>query len=150
MSGNLAHSTADVIAELLVDLGLGTIYNGSTTVAWQIAINREPDKPDNMITVFDTAGKDNGRIMVNGERQENPGIMIKVRASSNTVGFVKAQTIATTLDAQTNSNASISASNYIIHTVNRTTNVLSLGQDKPNSRREIFSVNATVSLRQIS
>jgi hypothetical protein len=147
MSGNLTHSTANIIQRLLVNLGLGV--RASVGGTWPIGFAREQNSPDNAITVFDTAGKDNGSNMITGERSEHLGIMIKVRATKHSIGWTKAQTIATQLDTvTTNRLVTISGTDYTVYSVRRTTQVLSLGKEEPDNRRNIFSVNATVSLRQ--
>lgn len=149
MSGDLAHSPADIIRYALINASGGTLptNNGS----WPIYCNSEPDSPDNCITIYDTEGRQHGRSMIDGERQEHYGVQVRVRAADPPTGFTKAQDLALLLDKTIiNANVSISSTNYIVYTVSRSGNVISLGYDTPLSKRRLFTMNATISLRQLN
>jgi hypothetical protein len=55
MSGSLDHFPADIIRQLLIDLGVGLDV---TATDWPAFSQKEPDSPDNVITVFDTMGRE--------------------------------------------------------------------------------------------
>lgn len=71
------------IATRLQTLGLGTI---GATSGWAISIAHAPEKPDKLITVYDTGGAApaTGELDVLG-----PALMIRVRAKSYEDGYAK-------------------------------------------------------------
>jgi hypothetical protein len=147
MSGLLTYSPADMVRRLLVALGQGTLPVSETT--WPIYASNEPDTPDNCITVYDTAGKTNGRVHNTGEVQEHHGIMIRIRAVDFTTGWSKAGLISNCIDTSVlNNSLSLDGKTFIIYSITRTGNVLSIGKESPTSRRNLFSLNAVVALRQ--
>ena len=149
MPGTLTHSPADVLRDLLIGLAVGTAPSAAGN--WPIFVAGEPDTPDNCITVYDTAGTLEGRSMIDGEKQEHHGIQIRVRANDYPTGYTKARTVATTLDTSVYQNsASIGASVYVVQSVSRTTDVIPLGKENPLSKRDLFTINALVSLTQTS
>jgi hypothetical protein len=74
MSGSLDHFPADIIRQLLIDLGVGL---GVTATDWPAFSQKEPDSPDNVITVFDTMGRDLGRTNPDMVRSERYGIQVR-------------------------------------------------------------------------
>jgi len=147
MSGALKHSPSDVIQQLLIDLGQGTAVADSG--AWPVYASQTPDTPDSCITVVDTAGQKQGRMMVDGEVQEFPGVQVMVRCANPVTGWTKARAITVALDeGVTNTGVTIDGSVYVVYNVSRSSGPLSLGKDAPNSKRNLFSINATVTLRQ--
>lgn len=147
MSGSLDHSPADVIRYLLISLGLGTLPEDGA--AWPIYCDQEPDRPDNCLTIYNTAGRDNGRVMINGERQEHHGFQVRIRAVTPVVGYPKARAIAVAMDQDVNRDSiTIGYSEYLIHSISRTTDVFSLGEEVPASKRKIYTVNAVATLEQ--
>lgn len=149
MSGSLSLSPADVLRHALVDLGLATLPSDGG--AWPASVSMELDSPDSAIAMYDTVGRQHGREMVGGERQESYGVMIRVRAMTHSTGYAKAQAIAIALDEYlTLRTVTIGAAEFTIYSVSRTSNVLSLGSESPVSSRQVFSVNAVVTLRQVS
>jgi len=148
MSGALDHSPADIVAQLLVDLSLGSDPTGSS--AWPVFVAREPETPDNCITVFGTASKKQGRTMNDGEVQEQHGIQVSVRSGTYPTGFAKARAIAVALDESVRLNTvSLESATYTVYGVSRTSGPLDLGKE-PTTKRNVFTINATVTLRQSS
>ena len=147
MPGVLTHSPADVLRRILIDLGHGTSPSDEGT--WPISVGVELDSPDNTITLYDTVGKQNGRLMTSGERQEKPGIQVRVRAVSHVVGYTRAQLIATQMATNIYLiSIKLDSTTYEVWSVSRTTNVLALGRETPTSKRHLFTVNAIMTLKQ--
>lgn len=148
MSGTLEHTAADVLRYLLVNLGLGTLPTASGS--WPIGVDHEPDKPDNAITIYDTAPKMQGRRMTDGIMQEHYGVQIRVRCIAHATGVAKAQAFVTALDQTIENNSiTVGSDTYIVYAVTRTTGVLSIGRE-PQTNRPLFTINAVVALRQTS
>jgi len=95
MAGTLAHSPAEIVRQLLVDLELGV---NPPSAGWQAYSTSEPTSPDNVITVYDTAGRSHGRDSVINDRQEHHGIQVRVRSATFRDGWLKSNIIAQALD----------------------------------------------------
>lgn len=148
MPGPLTHSPADVIRHLLVNLGGGVLPSAGGS--WPIYVDSEPDTPDSVITLYDTAGIIQGRTHIDGEIQEKHGILVRVRAASHTTGYTKARAIAVLMDETAKRDiVTIGGTNYFVNAITRTTDVIRLGKNKPTSNRNLFTINAIVSLRQV-
>ncbi len=145
MAGSLTKSPAFVIARLIIDLGLGSLHNAN--LAWPVRVGTEPDVPDEVITVYDTGGRMLGSLM-QGQQQEVHGVLVRVRSRTQEAGYTKCRLIAVGLDAVTYRTVTISSSTYLINNLNRTTDVMYLGQMKPESTRYVHTVNALAHVRQ--
>ena len=147
MSGLLVHSPAEIIRNLLVNLGAGTLPSAGGV--WPISTDQRLDAPDNVMTINDTDGKRDGRVMPTGEVVEHPGIQIEVRSGTRGVGFTKTKAVATLLDEEVyNETVTINGTTYNITNVSRSGGVLSIGKETPTSKRVLFTVNATVTIVQ--
>ena len=144
MSGLLLHSPAAIVADLLVQLGLGIDFDSSGD--WKVFISGEPPDPDRIITVFDDPGRDSGRTHPQGVRLEHHGIRIQIRADTHAVGYPKARAIAVALDTTVyQETVTIDGTVYQVHSISRTSDVLALGKDA-GSRRNLFSITAIAAL----
>lgn len=149
--GDLDHSPADVIRKVIVQLTLGVVpsyangvYNGSP---WPVFAGGEPDKPDSSITVYDTSGVDHGRLM-HGERSEHHGVQVRIRSAAHTAGYAKARAIAVGFDEDVSfMTVTIGSTSYTVWAITRTSDVLDIGKE-PGTNRDLFTVNAIVSLRK--
>ncbi len=147
MSGSLAHSPADIVRYLLIDKSLGTLPSDGGS--WPIFADGEPDAPDSVITVYNMAGRLGGRTQVDGEQQEHPGIQIRIRDPDSRGGGTKARAIAIALDESIRlDNVTIGDNVYKVYAISRIGSVLSLGKEVPSSKRNLFTINAVVALRQ--
>lgn len=146
MSGALTHSPSQVIQQLLVDLGIGTLPSAGGS--WPITASQERDKPDNVITVYDTAGVPDGRTMIDGVMQEHYGFQVKIRGDKHSTGYSKASEIQNAIDTGVqNTSVTVGSSVYAVATISRTGSIIALGTE-PGSTRNLFTINATVSMRQ--
>jgi len=141
-------STADIVRQLLVDLGVGV---DSTTADWSVFVNREPDTPDQAITVYDTAGITEGRLQVSGEVPEQHSFQVRVRSSHYPDGYDKIEAIATALDQTVYGNTitlteeyGTGTQDFTIHAATKRGTVIPLGVDESNSSRYLFTVNYTI------
>lgn len=149
MSTQLTHFPADILAQVLINNGLGSDPTG--TGAWPIRSAMEVSSPDNVITVYDTAGRQHGRTQPDGEIQEHYGIQVRVRATDPTTGRRKANDIRVFLsETLYNATVTIGTAQYVVHDSNGLGPVLSLGKDVSNTKRSLFTVNGTVPIRQVA
>ena len=147
MSGALAHSPADILRYLLIDLGHGTLP--SDGALWPIYESQEPNLPDNVITTYNTTNVHQGRVMSDGEVQERYGIQIRVRATTELIAFVKSQAITISLDQDVYlKGVTINGSGYLVHAVSRISGPMSIGKETPDSKRDLFTINVTAAIRQ--
>jgi hypothetical protein len=144
VSGRLNHSPAAVLRQALVDLGLASEPGAGQE--WPAFATKEPDSPDHTLTCYDTAGRDLGRTVPDQGRTEMPGVQVRVRAGSFAVGWAKANALALALDAVYRQTVVVESTPYLLRHVARTTGVLSLGLDSPNTARRLFTVNALASI----
>lgn len=146
------HSPADILRYLIIDLGLGTLPTSNGN--WPVYTSDEPTSPDSCITTYDTTGRDGGRIMYTGEREEYPGVQVRIRGKDHTTAFVKAQAVAETLDKGTNNlglrlvTVTIDAASYLVYCVIRTGSVQHLGKESPTSKRKLFVINCLIRLER--
>ena len=150
MPGSLDHSPAEVVRRLLIQEGLGS-DPADPPGTWPVYANGEPDTPDSAITVYNTQGRDGGRTMTDGERQEHHGVQVRIRAAAFNTGFSKARAIAVSMDEDiVQEFITIGSASYKVWSISRSSDVLFLGNDTPTSKRKLFTINALVSLRQVA
>ena len=154
MSGVLEHSQADIVRHVLIAINHGTLPSGNEP--WPIYVDNEPDAPDNCITITNTPSRDFGRDAIQYDRQEYHGIQIRIRAATSPLGRNKARRLAIALDAEIIQHTialpkvpGVEEADYLIHSVTRTGDVLSLGKEVPNTKRHLFTLNAIVAIRQV-
>ena len=153
MSGNLTHSPAQIIRDLLVDLGLGVLPSAGGL--WPIFVTGIPDSPDSIITITDTLGTSDGRLQPTGEATEHPGFQVAIRDANHQDGWEKANAIRVALSetillntVSITDNVGTGTSTYTVHAVSKIGGVIVLGKELPTSKRHLFTINATVALRQ--
>ncbi len=145
LSNLLHHSQADIVRALLVQAELAT---DPPSIIWPVYSTSEPDLPDDVLTVFDTAGEISTRT-AHGDRGEHYGIQVRVRASTHDEGFLKAKNIAYWMDELLDKEwVIVGDAEYLIQTIIRTGPILSLGTEVPASRRRIFTINALVVIKR--
>jgi hypothetical protein len=144
----LAHSPADIISRLLITIGVGEEPPGTPNPGWPVYVSGEPTSPDNVITVYDTAGIYHGRTQVDGQTQLHRGIQVRVRSTTHDVGFNKAQEVAVAMAQDVyDEYVVIETSRYLVHCLSRISEVLPLGKEVPSGKRSLFTVNALASIK---
>lgn len=141
----LNHSPADIVRYLLVDLARGSLPEDETS--WPIFVSQEADSPDSCITLYDTSGILEGRAQVSGEIQEHYGLQIRVRAAAANVAYAKISEINAWIDESVRNNlVTIDSNQYLVYAITRKGGILSLGKELSASKRNLYTVNAIVSL----
>lgn len=147
--GTLTHSPAEILAQMLIDLSLGTDPDDSA--AWPVYSTGEPGTPDNCITTYDTSGLDDGSSMIDGEQYGHLGVQVRVRgATHGGGGWAKAHAISQSLDRNSHNRiVTVDGTQYIVYDVSRNgPTVLAAGKDSPTSRRSIYTINVVMAVRQ--
>ena len=149
----MTHSPADVVRWLLVGspLNLGADPTVLPLGAWPLYESNEPSTPDNCVTLYDTDGKDDGRSMIDGQVLDHYGFQVRIRSVDKSTGRVKADAIRDALMGAIYQNGVvIGAANYWVHCIANIGRALFIGTDSPNTKRSLHTINAVVSLYQIS
>lgn len=149
--GRLHHSAADILRYLLIDLTIAGDPADSPLPTWPAYAHMEPGTPDDVITVFDTSAMQQGRVHNDGERQEREGFQVRIRATLGEEGYNKADEIKTAFDQDVyQRTVTIGAYSYLVHAISRTTGIIALGTEPAVSKRSLFTINGTVSVREVS
>lgn len=160
MPGVLYHTPARIVKQLLIDLGLGADPDATLEAdrtPWPVYRGREPDRPDDLIKVSDSTGPVAGDTMVDSECQERGGFQVTVRSADPETGYRKAQEVAVALDRVRCATVSLPLpagvgtnvgtgtgddySLYFLSAIKRTTNVISIPTEVPQSKRTLYTVN---------
>lgn len=152
---SLDHSPAQIVAQLLIDLGVAVVPSAGSTVDWQARYAREADTPDNVITVYDVPGELEGSTL-EGEVQEHYGIQIRVRGKTHAVGYPRMNLLKATIDETILfDNVLIDGTQYVVECLTRRSGIFALGSEMPGqgsqgivSKRSVLTMNAVVSLRK--
>lgn len=146
----MTHSPADVLAQLLIALGLATDPEASPLGEWPVYVGMEPSSPDSCITVYDTtASGGDFRTMPDGALPDRYGIQVRVRSADYLTGYVKAWALREGLAVNAYANAvALDGANYIVHAATGLGDVLSLGKDAPSSKRSLFTINGNLVVKE--
>lgn len=147
MIGDLEFSPADVVSRVL--RGLGRASDPALSTVWPSFVGGEPDTPDNVITVYDTTGRDFGREGVTSIRGEHYGVQVRVRSITHPAGWDRAREIAAALDRASYEKVTIGARRYLLETFTRTNPIASLGEARSESPRRVFTINGTAVIRLV-
>lgn len=139
MSLPLLHSPAEVIRQLIVDLGVG---NDPPSPEWPAYASFGPATGDDLIAVLDGRSKGFGRTMADGERQQHYGYRILIRSSTHAAGYARASALQNLLDQVSQRTVVVEGTPYLVHSVNRQDEVDPSGKDRPSSARSLFSLTA--------
>ena len=124
----------------------------SPAAVWPIYVGNEPDIPDDVMTVFKTSFTHQGRVHPSGEVQGRDGIQIRIRSADYATGDAKAMEIMIGLDEDLYQGVvTLKSNQYQIHSWSRSGGgLIRLGKQVPNTKRELFTINGTVLIRQLS
>lgn len=143
-------SPADVLAEVLVDSGVGQRPSGSVA-DWKIYVGSLPDEGDQAVLLVDTQPLMDGRIHEDGETIQHPGIEIVVRALDHTTAWLKSNIITSILDGIAREDVTVGADTYTIQAATHK-GIMALGMERRASsvasRRHLFSINVICSMWQ--
>jgi len=151
-TGKIVDPVSMIIRDILISnsIGVAAATTGGTSGSssdWPIFIINTPDTPDNILTIFDTAGTKHGRLMFGGKTLMNPGIQVQVRSNSYLFGWQKSNAVLASLSEEVlNETVVIGGNTYKVAAISITSGPLPLGKQPPESKRYLFTVNGTVSL----
>ena len=141
---------AEVLRASLVDGGVGTLPSATPTGAWPIYVGHMPDKPDAAVCVYDTAGFREGRVQATGESIGKPGWEIMVRSATHTDAIGRMRLIIAHLDGILRETVVVDGDTWEIQAVSLVSTVIDLGQEPESRRRFMFSLNGTMTHKEVS
>ena len=159
MPGFLPDASAKITAYLMSLLDLGSIPSQEPIGPddWPIYVSQEPDYPDNAIMVFDTSPVLQGRVHNDGEVQERHGIQVVVRGVNEESSGRKMREVSHKFDVSKNPGDGVYRNQviidnriYLVHSISRESGPFYLGKDRFRSFRDRYSLNVTVSVRDIT
>lgn len=151
MAGALTHSPARVLAKLLADAGQGSDPDAATLGSWPVYWSKEPDAPDECVTVRDSAPRQHARDGWPGGLLQDEGLVLRVRARTHEAGDRKIRAVLAFLnDSVTHRHVPIGSSQYDVWTVDRQSGPVHIGEDAPASHRHVFVANLLVTLVQLT
>ena len=110
-----------------------------------------PSTPDACLRVKRTTGRMDGRTQPDGIQQQHYGFQIMVRAADEDSGSLFADQLASWLDTGVyRVTVNVGENSYCLHSISRTSDVLSLGKETPTSKRSLFAINGLTVINQIS
>lgn len=153
MSGTLYHTPADIVAQLIADLGLADIEPAGTPITgWTVFPLHMPESPDQAIQVKDTAGRVHNRVHVTGIAGEHYGIQILARSAQDpATPYKRIKLILEYFDSQVNRDLVVlddSGTNrtYRVNAVTRTGPAIPAGND---GRRFFYAGNVIASIEYV-
>jgi hypothetical protein len=139
-SNILNHSPADILRRVIISLTVGT--DPDNRQAWPVYAANEPNLPDNCITVYDSVGRYNGRLMNTGRTVDQSGFQVRVRSETSTLGYARACLIRVKMCEEIYDEViTLGTTRYRIQSVNNVGEVIALGKELETSKRFIFVVN---------
>ncbi len=146
------HSQCQIVRKLLIDNSFGV--EPVADAVWPIYFGSLPDGDavaDNAICVYDQVGIKDGRFMRTGEVLVHEGFMVRVRAISGgyQAAQKKAKQIAHFLDTILRQAITVESTDYIIQSITRFGDVLWAGKEPTSKRRDFFTVNCTITIREV-
>ncbi len=149
--GPLLTTPAHILAEYIIEQAIGSMTDPDDGLTWPLYISRMSDGitvKTEVGALYDTSGLKDGRLM-EGQVIQHYGLQLKIRSSSHSTGWNKADVIANALDEVLNAVITVSGEDYIIQQVSRTGPVISLGAEPGTKERRLFVVNFLVTLKRV-
>ena len=155
MSLPLLHTPADVLRWALVGLGAGADPNvvdgsGNPTGSWPLYVSSEPNLPDDVLTLFNTSPRQDGRSMIDGEVWAHWGVQLRIRGTDPRTLGTKAHSLYNLLnEGLYYHNVVIDGTPYVVYSASGV-GLQDLGKDTPNSKRSLYTLNALITLRRVA
>lgn len=144
MSSSYPHSPAMILRAVLIQKLQGTLP--TDRLEWPITVGQMPDKPDELIAIFDTSGQLDGRTHADGVVHSHPGIQIRVRSNLYPTGYAKANQLRIALQQILGDVVQIESSSYTVLVGSKIGDILSLGKSEEVNKRDLFSINAQLAI----
>lgn len=144
----LSDSPASVVRAHLITESLVT--DPDSAGSWPMYVSSLPggdNIEDNAAAIYNTTPILDGRLMI-GPVIQHYGIQIKVRANNHETGFAKCAAIDAELSSVHNTSVLKDGTTYQLVNVSPTTAIVPLGAEQGTIRREMFTMNYIVTMKQ--
>lgn len=149
MANVLANSPAEVVGQMLQNLGAGSDPELDPQLSWPVYVAEEFDTPDDSLTVFDTAGRVLGRNMIDGSLVDAYGLQLRVRSKDHPTGWTKADAVRKALAENSRLvRVTVDSNVYLVWCADGIGPIIALG-NALKSKRKLFTVNFTASIKQL-
>lgn len=150
MSGLLTHSPAEILGQALLDLGELVDQADWSLGQWALAVDVEPDTPDDAVIFKDTQGIERWASQLTGERERQHGVQLLIRSRTSNAGRAKANVLQNLMEKEIfGMNVTVGSSTYRLHCLATVGDVLPLGFEE-GSNRFLHSLNVTAVMWQLS
>ena len=136
---------ARIIRAYLVEQGVGAEY--SENAEWPIATAASPEKPTDLITIFDEAAIKRGRTVDSGVL-EDPVVLIEIRSRRHEEGLYKAKEVQEAMDSLSFWQWADASETVKIATARRARGIFPLGRDENNNWK--FNLEYTLVIQSIT
>jgi hypothetical protein len=149
MSGELLHTPSEIVAQMLVDLGVADYPEDDGLTGWVIFPTKLPELPEQAIGVIDTTGRLHRRAHVTGVIGEHYGIQFLVRgANAPVTSYIKCKELMHFIDTEVNREIVVLGDyTYRVNALTRTSVTMPAGRD---GARFLHSGNALASIELLS
>lgn len=120
--------------------------------SWPIYVGVLPDDEtvnDNIVACINTEPLKDGRLFSSGENIWHYGFQLMIRSSDYNTAYDKADELAVSCEGINRNEITISGTTYRLDNVSQTTGIIGLGQEDGSKRRQLFSVNFLVTIKEI-
>lgn len=146
----LPHSAADIVRQLFVDIGYLSDPDARPLGEWPAYARKEPTKPDDCVTVYNTEGVNVGRIQIDGEEEGWWGIQVRVRGRDSRVAWRKASRLWYAMTSEIyDRTVRLETTRYVVGAFLQVNKPLDVGEAAPDSACWIVTVNSLVSIYTI-
>ena len=140
-----------IIRDLLIANSLGSSRSSDDPEPWPIGVSHEPDskqEQDDIVTLYDTGGANDGRIMKTGERVQHETVQVRIRSKKYLTGYAQIKIISDFFDQLLRESIIVDSVNYLIQNISRSSPILPLGTEKGSKRRQLFTLNIAVTINE--
>lgn len=137
---------SSIIRKLIIEQNLGVASTG----AWPVFVAFMPNTPDSSISVQDTAGLQDGRLMIDGTQIIHPGIQVRIRGPIYPDVWNKAEAIGLMFDRQKDILVELTPTDkYRVFNISRQGDIIPMGiEEEGDRRRHNLTVNAILTIRK--
>lgn len=144
----MTHSPAKVLSKWLIDTGFAIAYNSNLS-GWKVFLNSKPSEPAQLITIYNTAGYLDGRVMPTGEKLVHEGVQIVTRATDPEVASKKLRDIRIALDEDLYREVvAIDSSQYRVQSFSMSSPPAAMGFEE-NNRGALYVMNGLLTIEEL-
>lgn len=132
----------------MTDAAIAT--EGTDDEDWPVYATSEPEGPDDCVTVYDTQGRDDGRTMPDGVSHQHHGIQIRVRSRDHQTGYRRGMAIRRWVQRVYDRQVTLDGATYVIECLTNVPDLINVGQDVPNGKRRVFTLNPMMVVTRLS